>query len=48
MAKHSDVNKNLRQIVTFVDYETFDRIEQARGRYSRSAFVATVLADVFE
>jgi len=48
MVKHSDVNLNLRQIVTYVDFETFNRIEEVRGRYSRSAFVASVLADVFE
>lgn len=48
MVMHSDVNKNLRQVISYVDVETFNKIEEARGRYSRSAFVATVLADVFE
>lgn len=37
----------LKQISTYVDIDTYNKIEAARGVYSKSSFVATVLMDVF-
>lgn len=37
----------LKHVTTYVDAETYAKIEQSRGIYSRSSFVATILADVF-
>lgn len=37
----------LKQIISYVDADTYNKIESARGIYSRSSFVATVLMDVF-
>jgi len=38
----------LIRIATYVDKETYARMNRARGRISKSAFVANVLAEVFE
>lgn len=40
-------NVRLKQISTYVDIDTYNKIEAARGVYSKSSFVATVLMDVF-
>ncbi|WP_155395232.1 hypothetical protein [Methanosarcina mazei] len=37
----------LKQVITYIDTQTYNKIEAARGIYSRSSFVATVLMDVF-
>ncbi|HEY3362658.1 MAG TPA: hypothetical protein VGK06_12815 [Methanosarcina sp.] len=41
------VSENLRLIATYVDVETYNKIEATRRHISRSAFVANVLTDVF-
>lgn len=38
----------LKQVVTYVDPETFEKLEIARGFCSRSAFIGNVLTEVFE
>lgn len=40
-------NPKLKQISTYVDIDTYNKIEAARGIYSKSSFIATVLMDVF-
>lgn len=43
-----EANKvELKHVTTYVDVETYNKIESARGIYSRSSFIATVLMDVF-
>jgi len=39
-------NPELRQVISLVGVETFDKIEQYRGRSSRSSFIANILEDV--
>lgn len=39
---------DLRQITTYVNMNTFNKIEDARSHTSRSAFVANVLETVFD
>jgi len=39
---------DLKQVTVYIDSDTYIKIEQARGIYSRSSFIATVLNDVFE
>ena len=39
---------DLKQVTVYIDRDTYVKIEQARGIYSRSSFIATVLNDVFE
>ena len=46
MAREAD-KVELRHVTAYVDVDTYNKIEQARGIYSRSSFVATVLMDVF-
>jgi hypothetical protein len=41
------VSENLRPVMAYVDLETYNKIEAARKRISRSAFVANILTDVF-
>ncbi|WIM42683.1 hypothetical protein [Methanosarcina mazei] len=41
------VSDNLRPVMAYVDVETYNKIEAARKRISRSAFVANILTDVF-
>ena len=41
------VNGELKLISTYVDIDTYNKIEKARGLYSKSSFVASVLMDVF-
>lgn len=47
MTKFTTKN-GLKQVVTYVDPETFQKLELARGFCSRSAFVGNVLTEVFE
>ena len=37
----------LKPVMAYVDVETYNKIETARKRISRSAFVANILTDVF-
>jgi len=37
----------LKPVMAYVDVETYNKIEAARKRISRSAFVANILTDVF-
>jgi len=39
-------NPELKTVISLVDVETFNKIEQLRGRCSRSGFVANILEDV--
>ncbi len=39
---------DLRQITTYVNVNTFNKIEDARSHISRSAFVANVLEIAFD
>lgn len=42
------VKNGLKQVVTYVEPATFEKLERARGFCSRSAFVGNVLTEVFE
>jgi len=46
MAREANTTE-LKHITTYVDVDTWKRIEEARGIYSRSSFVANVLEEVF-
>lgn len=37
----------LKPVMAYVDVETYNKIEAARKRISRSAFVANILTDIF-
>jgi metal-responsive CopG/Arc/MetJ family transcriptional regulator len=39
-------NTELKQVISLVGVETFNKIEQLRGRSSRSSFIANILEDV--
>lgn len=42
------VSENLRMVATYIDVETYNKIEATRRHISRSAFVANILTDVFQ
>jgi len=42
-----ETKPELRQVMTYVDIETFYKLERVRKRTSRSAFVANILEEVF-